>query len=96
MTVSSLSKTHAMPGWRAGWLVGPKRLVAHAETLARAVLYGLPGFVQEAALTAVGVAAAAEARMREFCASAPRRGPVADSPGHPGCNATNRTPACSC
>jgi len=30
------------------------------------MLYGLPGFVQEAALTALGVAAAAEARMREF------------------------------
>jgi arginine:pyruvate transaminase len=68
-TVSSLSKTHAMPGWRAGWLVGPQRLVAHAEALALCMLYGLPGFIQEAALTAVGVAAAAEKRMREFCAS---------------------------
>ena len=69
ITVSSLSKTHAMPGWRAGWLVGPQRLVAHAEALALCMLYGLPGFIQEAALTAVGVAAAAESRMREFCAS---------------------------
>ncbi len=68
ITVSSLSKTHAMPGWRAGWLVGPQRLVAHAEALALCMLYGLPGFIQEAALTAVGVAAAAESRMREFCA----------------------------
>lgn len=69
ITVSSLSKTHAMPGWRAGWLVGPERLVAHAEALALCMLYGLPGFIQEAAMTAVGVAAAAESRMREFCAS---------------------------
>jgi arginine:pyruvate transaminase len=69
ITVSSLSKTHAMPGWRAGWLVGPQRLVAHAEALALCMLYGLPGFIQEAAMTAVGVAAAAESRMREFCAS---------------------------
>ncbi len=68
ITVSSLSKTHAMPGWRAGWLVGPRRLVAHAEALALCMLYGLPGFVQEASLTALGVAAAAESRMREFCA----------------------------
>ena len=22
VTISSLSKSHAMPGWRAGWLVG--------------------------------------------------------------------------
>ena len=68
VTISSLSKTHAMPGWRAGWLVGPAALVAHAQALAICMLYGLPGFVQEAALTAVGVAAAAESRMREFCA----------------------------
>jgi aspartate/methionine/tyrosine aminotransferase len=69
VTVSSLSKTHAMPGWRAGWLVGPKTLVMHAEALAIAMLYGLPGFIQEAALTAMQIAPAAEARMREFCAS---------------------------
>jgi arginine:pyruvate transaminase len=68
VTISSLSKTHSMPGWRAGWLVGPPRLVAHAEALAMCMLYGLPGFVQEAALTAVEVAGAAEARIRDFCA----------------------------
>jgi aspartate/methionine/tyrosine aminotransferase len=67
VTISSLSKTHAMPGWRAGWLVGPKALIAHAEALAISMLYGLPGFVQEAALTALGIAAEAETRMREFC-----------------------------
>jgi aspartate/methionine/tyrosine aminotransferase len=68
VTISSLSKTHAMPGWRAGWLVGPKALVAHAEALAIAMLYGLPGFIQEAALTALQIAPSAEARMRDFCA----------------------------
>ncbi len=69
VTISSLSKTHAMPGWRAGWLVGPQRLIAHVEALAMCMLYGLPGFIQEAALTAVRVASAAESRIREFCAS---------------------------
>jgi arginine:pyruvate transaminase len=58
-----------MPGWRAGWLVGPKALVMHAEALAIAMLYGLPGFIQEAALTAMEIAPSAEARMREFCAN---------------------------
>jgi arginine:pyruvate transaminase len=67
VTTGSLSKTHAMPGWRAGWMVGPKALIGHAEALAIAMLYGLPGFVQEAALTAIGLASEAESRMREYC-----------------------------
>ena len=68
VTISSLSKSHAMPGWRAGWLVGPKLLVKHVEALAMCMLYGLPGFVQEAALAALGIAPAAESRIRDFCA----------------------------
>jgi arginine:pyruvate transaminase len=83
VTVSSLSKSHAMPGWRAGWMVGPKDLIAHAEALAIAMLYGLPGFVQEAALTAIQIASEAEDRMRNFCAE--RRdfvmGELASAPG---------------
>jgi aspartate/methionine/tyrosine aminotransferase len=67
VTISSLSKTHAMPGWRAGWMVGPRELMMHVEALAMCMLYGLPGFVQEAALTALGVASVAEARIRDLC-----------------------------
>jgi aspartate/methionine/tyrosine aminotransferase len=69
VTLGSLSKSHSMPGWRAGWMVAPKALVKHVESLAICMLYGLPGFIQAAALTALDVAPAAEARMREFCAS---------------------------
>jgi len=69
VTIGSLSKSHAMTGWRAGWLVGPKVLVKHVEALAMCMLYGLPGFIQEAAVTALGMAPAAESRMRDFCAS---------------------------
>ena len=68
VTISSLSKSHAMPGWRAGWLVGPRQLVIHAEAMAQCMLFGLPGFVQEAAVTALSVAPAAESRVREYCA----------------------------
>jgi len=69
VTLGSLSKSHAMPGWRAGWLVGPPALVRHVEALALCMLYGLPGFIQEAALTALDVAPEAEARIREYCAA---------------------------
>src|SRR5450631_1708686 len=68
VTISSLSKSHSMPGWRAGWLVGPRQLVMHAEAMAQCMLFGLPGFVQEAAVTALSVSEAAESRVREYCA----------------------------
>ena len=67
LTVSSLSKTHSMTGWRAGWVVGPTEFVRHAEALAMCMLYGLPGFIQEAALTALGLASDSEGAVREFC-----------------------------
>jgi arginine:pyruvate transaminase len=68
VTINSLSKSHAMPGWRSGWLVGPRQLVIHAEAMAQCMLFGLPGFVQEAAVTALSVSDAAESRIREYCA----------------------------
>src|SRR5580658_2057711 len=69
VTISSLSKSHSMPGWRAGWLVGPRQLVVHVEAMAQCMLFGLPGFIQEAAVTALSVADAAESRIREYCAA---------------------------
>lgn len=67
VTISSLSKSHSMPGLRAGWLVGPRELVRHADALAQCMLFGLPPFIQEAAITALSVAGEAEHRIREFC-----------------------------
>ncbi|HUO81129.1 MAG TPA: aminotransferase class I/II-fold pyridoxal phosphate-dependent enzyme [Steroidobacteraceae bacterium] len=68
LTLGSLSKTHAMTGWRAGWIVGPADFVAHAEQLALNMLYGLPGFVQQAAEAALAIAAEAESTVRDYCA----------------------------
>lgn len=53
VTVSSLSKSHAMTGWRLGWMVVPSDMAAHLENLLLAMLYGMPGFVQAAALAAL-------------------------------------------
>jgi arginine:pyruvate transaminase len=53
VVVNSLSKSHAMTGWRVGWVVGPKRVVDVVHDLALAMLYGLPDFVQDAALVAL-------------------------------------------
>ena len=72
-TLGSLSKSHAMTGWRAGWLVGPRQLAVHAEQLAMCMLFGLPGFIQEAAITALAHADEAEARIRQLCAARQHR-----------------------
>jgi octopine/nopaline transport system ATP-binding protein len=67
VTLSSLSKSHAMTGWRCGWLVGPRQFVAHAESVAMCMLFGLPGFIQEAAIVALAIAPEAESSIREYC-----------------------------
>jgi arginine:pyruvate transaminase len=51
--VGSLSKSHAMTGWRFGWIIADPQLVRHAENLSLSMLYGLPGFVMAGALAAV-------------------------------------------
>jgi aspartate/methionine/tyrosine aminotransferase len=73
VTLGSLSKSHAMTGWRAGWLVGPRELAVNAELLAMCMLFGLPGFVQEAAITALDIAPAAEQRARAYCRTRQQR-----------------------
>jgi len=52
-TLNSLSKSHAMTGWRVGWVVGSTALAAHLENLALCMLYGSPDFIQDAAVTAL-------------------------------------------
>jgi len=69
VTIGSLSKSHAMTGWRAGWLIGPRPLIAHVEALIMCMLFGLPGFIQEAALVALRMSGTAAGAMREFCAA---------------------------
>ncbi|WP_060511938.1 pyridoxal phosphate-dependent aminotransferase [Pseudomonas sp. NBRC 111124] len=52
-TLNSLSKSHAMTGWRVGWVVGSAALSGHLENLALCMLYGSPDFIQDAAVAAL-------------------------------------------
>lgn len=69
ITLGSLSKSHAMTGFRSGWMVGPTSFVKHAENLIQSMLYGLPGFIQEAAIVAIDMAEQTQTQVREFCRS---------------------------
>jgi arginine:pyruvate transaminase len=61
VVVSSMSKSHAMTGFRLGWIVGPRAVIAAAGVLATNTTYGVPGFVQDAALHALGLGEGFEA-----------------------------------
>jgi arginine:pyruvate transaminase len=53
VVVSSLSKSHAMTGWRLGWIIAPKELCKHLNNLLSSMLFGAPMFIQDAAVTAL-------------------------------------------
>ena len=49
VSIGSMSKAFAMSGWRIGWAIGPTELIANMDKLALCMLYGLPGFIMQAA-----------------------------------------------
>src|SRR3954452_6894944 len=51
--VSSLSKSHALPAFRLGWMVGPPELIRHVSNLLLCMTYGSPAFIQDGALAAL-------------------------------------------
>jgi arginine:pyruvate transaminase len=53
IVVSSLSKSHALPGFRLGWVVGPPELIRHLFNLLLSTTYGGPAFIQDGALAAL-------------------------------------------
>lgn len=61
LTVGSMSKSHAMTGSRLGWVAGPAEVIEDMIQLATHTTYGVPGFIQEAALFALAAGEAAEA-----------------------------------
>ncbi|WP_147124904.1 pyridoxal phosphate-dependent aminotransferase [Shimia ponticola] len=53
LVIGSMSKSHAMTGSRVGWVVGPKDVIAHLINLSTHTTYGVPGYIQDAALFAL-------------------------------------------
>jgi arginine:pyruvate transaminase len=53
VVVSSLSKSHAIPAFRFGWVVGPATLSGHLSNLVLCMTYGSPAFIQDGALVAL-------------------------------------------
>ena len=60
LVVGSMSKSHAMTGSRVGWVVGPEDVIAQMITLATHTTYGVPGYIQDAALFALNEGPALE------------------------------------
>src|SRR5204862_6615179 len=53
VVVSSLSKSHALPAFRLGWMVGPPELIRHVSNLLLCMTYGSAAFIQDGALAAL-------------------------------------------
>ena len=60
LVVGSMSKSHAMTGSRVGWVCGPEDVIAHLINLATHTTYGVAGFIQDAAVFALGQGADVE------------------------------------
>ena len=54
VSIGSLSKSHAMQGWRLGWVIAPPELARHLVNLVKPMHYGLSPFLQDAAAVALG------------------------------------------
>ncbi|MDF0603242.1 pyridoxal phosphate-dependent aminotransferase [Psychromarinibacter sp. C21-152] len=63
LVIGSMSKSHAMTGSRIGWIVGPEEAVEHLINLSTHTTYGLPAYIQEAALFALQEGAELEAEI---------------------------------
>jgi aspartate/methionine/tyrosine aminotransferase len=65
VVLNGVAKTYAMTGWRVGWLIGPKDVVAGAINLQSHATSNVANVAQAAALAAVSGDLSAVATMRE-------------------------------
>jgi len=54
VVASSLSKSHAMAGFRFGWIIGPTALSRHLFDFLLCMYFGGPAFIQDGAVVALG------------------------------------------
>jgi aspartate/methionine/tyrosine aminotransferase len=66
VVVNGFSKTHAMTGWRLGWMVVPLELVRPIQKVAQNVFISPPSIAQHAAVHAFDVGAALEEMRRTY------------------------------
>ena len=68
VAISSVSKSHAMTGWRLGWAIAPAKLTEHLGNLAQCMQFGVSQFTQDAAAFALENSAQEVAELRDgFC-----------------------------
>lgn len=53
VVIDGLSKSHAMSGWRVGWVVAPVELTRHLGNFTAMSFFGSPQFIQDAAAFAL-------------------------------------------
>ncbi|MEM8632754.1 MAG: pyridoxal phosphate-dependent aminotransferase [Pseudomonadota bacterium] len=63
LVIGSMSKSHAMTGSRIGWIVGPEPAISALIDLAVTTTYGVPGYIQDAALFALDAGPELEAEV---------------------------------
>ncbi|MEL6642010.1 MAG: pyridoxal phosphate-dependent aminotransferase [Pseudomonadota bacterium] len=63
LVIGSMSKSHAMTGSRVGWVCGPEEMIAHLGDLATNTTYGVPGYIQQAALFGLNAGSDLEERV---------------------------------
>ncbi|PRX11272.1 UNVERIFIED_ORG: arginine:pyruvate transaminase [Martelella mediterranea] len=72
ISVSSISKSHAAPGFRSGWAVGPAEFCARLLPVAETMLFGNQPFIADATAAAIerpsGVSAALRASLKRRAA----------------------------
>lgn len=64
VVVSSISKSHAVPGFRSGWMVGPREFAARTQPLIEMMLFGNQPFIADATTYALTHPSPTAARMR--------------------------------